>query len=154
MITTVNGKFKEYAAHIETKGDDFTTAKITFTAETKSVDTGSEQRDGHIKGDDFFSVEKYPQLKFVSTRVEKKDSENYILYGDITIRDVTKSIALNVEYGGIAKDPWGGTRAGFTVTGKLNRKDFGLQWNVLTEGGGVLVSDEIKINCSVQAVKG
>ena len=145
LITTVTGEFKNYEATIESQGDDFTTAKITFTADINSVDTGSEQRDGHLKGADFFDVEKFPKLTFVSTKIEKKDAEHFILHGDLTIRDVTKPVTLNVEFGGIAKDPWGGTRAGFNVTGKLNRKDFGLNWNVLTEGGGMLVSEEIKI---------
>ncbi len=153
LITTVTGEFKKYEATVETEGDDFTTATITFTADTASVDTGSEQRDGHIKSADFFDIEKFPKLKFVSTKIEKKDADNFILHGDLTIRDVTKSVTLNVEFGGIAKDPWGGTRAGFNVTGKVNRKDFGLNWNVLTEGGGMLVSEEVKIVASVQLVK-
>ena len=153
LITTVTGEFRNYSATIESEGENFATTKITFEADTASVYTCSDQRDGHIKSPDFFDVEKFPKLKFVSTKVEKKDDSNYVLLGNITIRDVTRPITLNVEFGGIAKDPWGGTRAGFTVTGKLNRKDFGLNWNVLTEGGGMLVGEGIIISADVQLVK-
>jgi polyisoprenoid-binding protein YceI len=153
LITTVTGRFKDYEATVETEGEDFTKTKIEFTADTASIETGNEQRDGHLKGDDFFASQKYPKLTFISTSVEKKDDEHYIVKGDLTIRGVTKPIVLNVEYGGIAKDPWGGTRAGFTVRGKINRKDFGLNWNVLTEGGGMLVSEEVQMVANVQLVK-
>ena len=153
LITTVTGGFKNYEASVESEGDDFSKAKITFSADTNSVNTGSEQRDGHLKGADFFDVEKFPKLSFVSTSIVKRDEEHFILNGDITIREVTKPITLNVDFGGIAKDPWGGTRAGFNITGKINRKDFGLNWNVLTEAGGMLVSEEIKISADVQLVK-
>ena len=153
MITTVNGSFKEYESSVETENDDLTTAKINFSADANSVDTGSEHRDTHLKSDDFFAAEKFPKLSFVSTKMTKKDDEHYILEGNLTIREITKPITLNVEFGGIAKDPWGGTRAGFNVTGKVNRKDFGLNWNALTEAGGMLVSEEVRINCSVQFVR-
>lgn len=153
LITTVTGAFKNYEAAVETQGDDFATAKISFSAETASVATGSEQRDGHLKGPDFFDAEKFPKLSFVSTSVEKKDEENYTLKGDLTIRDVTRPVVLHVDFGGIAKDPWGGTRAGFSVSGKINRKDYGLNWNVITEAGGMLVSEEIKIVASIQLIK-
>jgi polyisoprenoid-binding protein YceI len=152
MITTVRGVFTDYEAEVETEGEDFTTAKIRFTAKTASANSGNEQRDAHIRGEDFFASARFPTLQFVSTAVTKKSEDTYTLQGNITIRDVTKPITLNVEYGGTAKDPWGGYRAGFTVTGKLSRREFGLTWNVLTEAG-MLVSDEIKINCSVQLVK-
>jgi len=153
LITNVTGEFKNYEGTVESEGDDFSKSKITFSADTASVDTGSEQRDGHLKGADFFDVEKFPKLYFTSTSIEKLDEENFVLKGDLTIRDVTKPISLKVEFGGIAKDPWGGTRAGFNVSGKLNRKDFGLNWNVITEAGGMLVSEEIKVAANVQLVK-
>ncbi len=153
MITNVTGVFKNYEATIETDENDFTNAEITFTAEVDSLTTGNDQRDAHLKSDDFFNAEKYPQLKFVSTGMEKKDDNSYTLHGDMTIRETTKRISLAVEFEGIVQDPWGNTKAGFTITGKLNRKDFGLNWNVVTEAGGVLVSEEVKINCSIQLAK-
>ena len=153
MITTVTGKFEKFEATAETQGDDFSTAKINFSADIASVNTGSEQRDGHIKGADFFDAEKYPQLKFTSSRFEKVDNTNYKLHGDLTIRDVTKPVHVNVEFSGTAKDPWGNFKAGFVIDGKINRSDFGLGWNVVLEAGGLLVSEEIKIHCEVQFAK-
>lgn len=153
MITTVSGKFEKFEGVVETEGDDLSTAKISFAAETNSINTANEQRDGHLKSVEFFDVEKFQQLKFVSTKFEKVDDENYKLHGDLTIRDVTKAVQLSVEYSGTVQDPWGNTKAGFVLNGKINRKDWGLNWNVGLETGGVLVSEEIKLNCEVQLVK-
>lgn len=153
MITTVSGKFEKFEGVVETEGDDLSTAKISFVAETNSINTANEQRDGHLKSAEFFDAEKFPQLKFVSTKFEKVDDENYKLYGDLTVRDVTKAVQLSIEYSGTAQDPWGNTKAGFVLSGKINRKDWGLNWNVGLETGGVLVSEEIKLNCEVQLVK-
>jgi polyisoprenoid-binding protein YceI len=153
MISTVTGTFKTFDAAMETEGDDFCKSEITFSADVNSIATGNEERDGHLKSADFFNAEKFPKLSFVSTGIERKDETNFVLNGNITLLDVTKPVSFNVEFGGIAKDPWGMTRAGFTMTGKVNRKDFGLNWNVLTEAGGLLVSEEIKLNASVQFVK-
>jgi polyisoprenoid-binding protein YceI len=153
MITTVTGSFRKYSLDVETDGDDFTTAKkILFTAEVNSINTNNEQRDTHLKSDDFFSEEKYGQVKFEG-RSFNKSGNDYILKGDLTIRDQTKPIELKVEYGGIVKDSFGQTKAGFTVDGKISRKEFGLLWNAVTETGGVVVSDEIKIHCEVQLIK-
>jgi len=113
------------------------------------VDTGNEQRDGHLKSADFFDSEKFPQMSFTSTGYSKK-GDDYVLTGDLTIKDVTKPVTLNVEFGGVAKDPWGNTKAGFTLAGKINRKDLGLNWNAVTEAGGVLVSEEVKILAEIQ----
>lgn len=153
MITTVTGVFNSFDATVETEGDDFTTAQINFTADINSIDTRSEQRDVHLKSDDFFNAEKYPTLSFVSTNIGKAGDNSYIMEGDFTIRGVTKRIRLNVEFEGIAKDPWGNTKSGFSINGTCNRTDFGLKWNVITEAGSILVSEEIKIICSVQLVK-
>lgn len=153
MISTVTGTFKTFDATMETDGDDFCKSEITFSADINSITTGNEERDGHLKSADFFNAEKFPKLSFVSTGIEKKDETNFVLSGNITLLDVTKPVSFNVEFGGIAKDPWGMTRAGFTMTGKINRRDFGLNWNVLTEAGGLLVSEEIKLNASVQFVR-
>jgi polyisoprenoid-binding protein YceI len=119
-----------------------------------SVTTGNEQRDGHLKAPDFFDAAKFPQLKFRATKYESVDNDgSYELYGDLTIRDVTKQVKLDVEFGGIVKDPWGNTRAGFEINGKVNRKEFGLQWHAVTETGGIVVSDDVRIHCAIELIK-
>lgn len=153
MITNVTGHFTKFDATVETEGDDFTTAKVNFTADVNSISTNNEQRDGHLKSDDFFSADKFSEIKFAGNKLEKVSDEEYKLHGDLTIRDVTKPIVLNVEYGGTVKDPWGMTRAGFTVEGKINRKDYGLTWNTITEGGGVMVSEDVRLHANAEFVK-
>ena len=146
MIANVSGDFKKFDAAVETNGEDFSTAKINFSADINSINTNNEQRDGHLKTGDFFEAEKYPQIKFESTKLEKVDAENFKLHGNFTIKGVTKSEVLDVEFGGIvAKDPWGNTRAGFTLNGKINRQDYGV--------GSVGVSDEVKLYSNMQFVK-
>ncbi len=152
MITTVTGSFKSFTAAATTDSEDFSNATISFSADIASVDTGNEQRDGHLQGADFFDAEKFPTLSFASASFTKKD-DVYALTGDLTIKDVTKPVTLAVEFGGVAKDPWGNTKAGFTLSGKINRKDFGLTWNAATETGGVLVSEEVKILAEIQLVQ-
>lgn len=153
MITNVSGSFGKFDVSVETVDDDFTTANINFTADVSSISTASIDRDNHLKSADFFDAENFPQLKFVSTKMEKKDDENFVLHGDLTIRDVTKPVKLNVELGGIGKDPWGNEKAGFTISGKINRTDFKLNWNAALETGGVLVSEEVKLQAEVQLIK-
>lgn len=153
MITTVTGHFKSFDASIETETDDFETAqKIEFTADIDSISTNNEQRDAHLKSEDFFHGEQHPQLKFIGTKYEAKGDEA-TLHGNLTIRDQTKPITLNVEFGGTVVDPYGQTKAGFTITGKISRKEFGLMWNAVTEAGQVVVSDDIRISAEVQMVK-
>ncbi len=153
MITTVTGYFKEFNLEVETEGDDFTrSSKILFTANINSITTNNDQRDTHLKSPDFFSAEQYNHLKFEGKRYEKH-AANYILYGDLTIRNITRPIEVEVEYGGTITDPWGQTRAGFTVDGIINRKDFELMWDAVTEDGHVVVSNEIKIHCAIELVK-
>ena len=154
MITTVTGHFKEYALEVETEGDDFHTAKkIEFSADINSIDTNNEQRNAHLRSADFFEVEKNPKLYFSGKKYEVKGDEAK-LHGDLTIGGITKSITLNVEFGGIVKDPWGGERAGFSIKGKLSRKEFGMIYNAALEAaGGVVVGDEVKINAEVELVK-
>ena len=154
MITNVSGGFNEFTVDAETEGEDFTKSTVNFTAKAASVNTNSEQRDGHLRSAEFFDSEKFPELEFKATSYEKISGSDYKLKGDLTIKDVTKNITLDVEYGGINKDPWGNMKAGFTITGKINRKDFGLTWNAALETGGVMVSDDVKINCEIQLVKG
>lgn len=153
MITNVSGSFEKFDVKVETEGDDFASSNIEFTADLATITTGSADRDNHLKSGDFFDAEKYPQISFISTRLEKKDNDNFVLHGDLTIRDVTKPVKLDVEFGGIGKDPWGNQKAGVTVTGKINRTDFGLNWNAALETGGVLVSEEVKLFADVQLVK-
>ena len=153
MITTVTGYFKTFDLEVETETNDFHTAKhIMFTGDIDSITTNNEQRDAHLKSADFFHAEEHPQLCFEGTKYEAKE-ETAKLYGNLTIKGISKPISLNVEYGGTVVDPYGQTKAGFTVTGKISRKEFGLLWNAVTETGGVVVSDEIKIHAEVQLVK-
>jgi polyisoprenoid-binding protein YceI len=153
MITNVTGSFGKFDAYIETIDDIFDTAKVYFTAEVDSITTNNKQRDEHLNSADFFESSKYPTLTFVSTKLEKISDENYTVHGDLTFHGVTKNIKLNAEHGGVIKDPWGNTRTGFTVEGKINRKDYGLQWNATTEGGGVVLGDDVKLHASVEFIK-
>lgn len=153
MITTVTGYFKTFDLQVETESDDFAgVKKIEFTAAVDSINTNNQQRDTHLKSADFFNAEVYPQLRFTGTNY-KANGDEANLQGDLTIRGVTRPVALNVEFGGIVVDPYGQTKAGFTVSGKISRKEFGLTWNAVTEAGQVVVSDEIKIHAEVQLVK-
>jgi polyisoprenoid-binding protein YceI len=155
MISTVTGNFKKFDATVETEGEDFTTAKVTFTVDVDSIDTKNEQRDGHLKSVDFFDAANFPQFKFVATKYENVDNAgSYEVYGDLTIRGITRNEKFDAEFGGVIKDPWGNTRAGLTITGKINRKDFGLTWSGATETGSLIVSEEVKIHVALEFVKG
>ena len=153
MITNVTGRFEKFDATAEMEEDDLSTAKINFTADIDSITTHNEQRDGHLKSPDFFDAASHPQMTFQSTGLEKVNEEEYRLLGNLTMRGVTKPVMLKVEYGGTIKDPYGMTRSGFSVEGKLNRKDYGLNWNAVTEAGGMVVADEVKIQAHVEFVK-
>ncbi|HRP56659.1 YceI family protein [Agriterribacter sp.] len=153
MITNVTGSFKKFNSEAETGDDDFSKAKVIFTVETASVTTDNDQRDAHLKSDDFFNAEKYPRIRFESTGLKKKGDNEYELEGNLTIRDVTKAVKLNVEAGGIVVDAYGQTKAGFSVSGKINRKDFGLNWSGVTEAGGIVVSDEVRMVVEAQYIK-
>lgn len=154
MITNVTGSFNIFAVSVATEEENFSKAKISFTADVASVNTGNEQRDGHLKSADFFDATSYPQIKFIATKTENVDNDgSYELYGDLTIRDVTKNIKLDVEFGGVVKDMYGNTKAGFTINGKINRKDFGLAWSGITEAGGIVLSEEVKIMSEIQLIE-
>ncbi len=153
MVSTVTGAFNEFEGKVEASGDDFEQASITFTADVNSIDTRNQQRDDHLKSDDFFNAEQFPVLSFASKSFAKKNEEEYELIGDLTIRETTREVALKTTYNGTAVDPYGATKAGFEISGKINRKDFGLQWNAITETGGVVVSDEVKLVLNIQLVK-
>ncbi|WP_222535474.1 YceI family protein [Pedobacter polysacchareus] len=152
MITTVTGSFNSLTASLTSDADDFENAKVTFEAELNSIDTGNTDRDNHLKSADFFDAEQFPKMTFTSSSFEK-DGSDYVLKGDLTVKGVTKPIKLNVEFGGIATDPWGNTKAGFTISGKINRTDFGLTWNAALETGGVMVSEDVRILGELQFVK-
>jgi len=153
MISNVTGHFTKFDATMTCANDDFTDASVSFEADVNSVTTNQEQRDTHLLSDDFFNAEKFPKITFKSTSVEKKSDNEYILRGDLTIRDITKNVALNVEYNGQTKDPWGQEKLGFEITGKISRKEFGLKWNALTEAGGVVAGDEVRLLINVQLIK-
>ncbi len=153
MISSVTGHFKEYDSTLELEGEDLTTAKIFFEAVIDSIDTKNEQRDGHLKGDDFFNADEFPKLTFTSTSTSKTSESEFIVTGDLTIRGVTKSMDLNVEYNGKTKDPWGMERLGFEISGKINRIEFGLKWSGLTEAGGFVVSEDVKLSINAEFVK-
>lgn len=149
MISTVTGSFKQFGAEAELEGDDLTNAQVSFWADTASIFTNDEKRDAHLRSPDFFDSEQFPKLTFTSTRIEGSGS-NWKVTGDLTIKGVTKPVTLDVEWSGQAKDPWGNTKAGLNLSGKIDRKEWGLTWNAALETGGVLVSEEVRILCEVQ----
>lgn len=153
MVANVTGRFNEYNVEADVNEEDFTQSKVSFTAKVASVDTGSEDRDNHLRSADFFDAENHPEMTFVSTSISKVDDENFKMEGNLTIRGTEKPVSLQVELGGFGKDPWGNTKAGFTIAGKINRKEWGLNWNAALEAGGVLVAEDVRINCEVQLMK-
>ena len=153
MISNVKGQFTSFTGTITCDGDDFSTMKVHATVNASSISTNNIDRDGHLKSADFFDADKFPTLTFSSTQVEKKGENELSVTGDLTIKGVTKPVVLDVEAGGINKDPWGNTKAGFSFQTRINRKDFGLNWNAALETGGVLVSDEVTITGDIQLTK-
>ncbi len=152
VISTVSGFFKKFSGSVESETEDFDGASITFSIETSSIDTNQPDRDTHLKSADFFAAEQYPTLNFTG-KLKKISGSDYKLTGPLTVRDTTKTVELSVEFGGIMVDPWGNTKAGFEINGKINRKDFGLAWNALTESGGMLVSEEVKLHINTELAK-
>ena len=153
-ISEVEGKFKVYEGSLETSEDgEFEGAKIKFNADVASIDTDDAKRDGHLQSADFFDAANNPKVTFESTSFTKVDDKNYKLVGNLTMHGVTKEVVLNARYNGEMKDPWGNTKRGFKVTGKINRYDYDLKWNAALEAGGVLVSEEVDIACNVQLVQ-
>jgi polyisoprenoid-binding protein YceI len=150
MITNVTGQFGGLSGEIESENEDFKNTKINFSADVNTINTSNEQRDAHLKSADFFDSASFPELKFSSTAFDASEGK---VTGELTIKDVTKTITLDVEYSGTNTDPWGNLKAGFSIEGKINRTDFGLTWNAALETGGVLVSEDVKISAEVQFVK-
>lgn len=154
MITTVTGYFEKFNVEVETESEDFhTTKSIVFTADVDSISTNSEQRDTHLKSGDFFDADNHSQVRFEARNYEELKPGFEKLHGDLTIRGTTHPITLDVEHHGTVVDPYGQTKAGFSVNGKIKRKDYGLTWDAVTEAGSVVVSDEIKIHCEIQLVR-
>jgi polyisoprenoid-binding protein YceI len=147
MISSVTGYFEKFDATVESNGEDFTDAEIRVEVDIDSIRTKSEDRDNHLKSDDFFNAEKYPKMVFQSTAF---DGET--LSGNLTIRDITRPVTLQVEQNGIAVDPYGQTKAGFEIRGEINRKEFGLMWDAVTEAGSIVVSDKVKLQIEVQFI--
>lgn len=154
MISNVTGTFGDFSATATTEGDDFSTANFSFRAGIDSINTGVADRDGHLKSADFFDAANHPDLTFESTAVNKISDDELEILGDMTIRGTTKSVKLKAEFNGIAVDPYGQTKAGLSVTGKIKRSEFGLVWSAVTEAGSIVVGDEITLNTEVQFVKG
>lgn len=151
MISHVRGSFKTFDANIYTTDKDFSTAEVDVWIDPSSITTGDEKRDEHLKGADFFDAGKFKEITFGSSTIGKADAGgNHELWGELTIKGITKNLKLNVEFGGIITDPWGKEKAGFTVTGKISRKDWGLNWNTAMETGGFVVSDEVTISCEIE----
>lgn len=152
MITTVTGQFNNFNGSFTAEAEDFSDAQAQFTADINSINTRNEQRDAHLKSNDFFNAEQFPQLSFTSTAFTKT-GEGYVLAGNLTIRDITRAVELQVSYAGTMVDPWGQTKVGFEAEGVIKRKEFGLSWYAVTEAGGVVVSDEVKLQLNVQFIK-
>ena len=153
MVSTVTGAFNEFEGKVETSNEDFDHAQIAFSANIDSIDTRNKQRDEHLKSNDFFNAAEFPTLKFDSQSFTKTGEEEFELVGQLTIRDITREVSLKANFNGTAVDPYGQTKAGFEIVGKINRKDFGLQWNAITEAGSVVVSEEVKLVLNIQLVK-
>lgn len=153
VISTVTGKFKTFEGGVETNGDDFENAKVWFKADVNSIESGTEFRDTHLKGEDFFNAEHFPHLTFKSTSFEKTGEGKFIMKGDMTISETTLPVHLNVDFAGIAVDPWGNVKAGFEINGKINRKEFGLHWHAVTDAGGLVAGDEVAIHINAEVDK-
>ena len=152
VISTVTGQFRAFSGTVAAEKPDFSDARIRFEADVDSISTNNEQRDGHLKSPDFFDAATFPKMSFVSKSISAKGDGKYALVGDMTIKGITRSIALEAIYGGTVKG-FEGDVAGFEITGKLNRQEFGLRWNALTETGGVVVSDDVKLDIAVELKK-
>ena len=152
MFTNVSGKFGTYDATIATEDDNFENAAIEFSADIDSINTNNTDRDNHLKSGDFFDADNFPKLTFKASSFTK-DGDDYEITGDLSIKEGTKPVKFPVEFSGLMKDPWGNTKAGLNIYGKINRKDWGLNWNSALETGGVLVGEEVKLNIELQLIK-
>lgn len=153
VISTVTGAFKKFSGSVISQGDDFENAEVNFQLDVNSVDTNQDNRDAHLRSADFFDAEVYPEITFTSTSFKKTKGDEYKLVGDLTMKGVTKPVELAAEYGGTEKDAYGNTKLGFEITGTINRKEFGLTYNSLTETGGLALGENIKLIANIQVSK-
>ena len=154
VVSNVRGAFNSFnVEEMEFDGEDPANWKVSATIDAASIDTGNQDRDDHLRGEDFLNVAEYPQITFVSVAIQPSEDGLYALHGDLTMHGVTKRIVLDLEHNGTIEDPWGGTRSGFTATGEIDRRDFGLTWNKAIEAGGVVVGDEVKITLEIEAIR-
>lgn len=153
MISTVTGSFQKFSGIVTTQSEDFENAEIQFSIDVNSISTNQEMRDNHLKGDDFFSTEKYPAIDFKSSSFKKLNDKDYAVVGNLTMKGVTKEVEVKAEYGGTSNDQMGNLKAGFEISGTINRKDFGLTYNSLTETGGLALSENIKLIANIQIAK-
>lgn len=153
MISTVSGAFNDFSASLESDDEDFSTMNVSFEANVDSIHTKNQDRDNHLKSPDFFDAQSYPKLTFKSTNVTRKSDNEYEVSGDLTIRDQTQPVTLIAENNGVIKDPYGNERTGFEISGKIDRSKFGLTWSALTEAGGMVVGNDIRLNANVEFVK-
>jgi polyisoprenoid-binding protein YceI len=153
MITNVSGHFTNFEGRVHTNSEDFHDARITFEADVNSVTTQHQQRDEHLRAEEFFDSKQFPTIRFVSKEVRKVSDDHFRLIGDLTIRDQTHTIELSVTYNGTTLDPWGQTRAGFELDGRLHRSDYGLRWSATTDAGGLILGDEVKLHMNIQIVQ-
>ncbi|MGR3318688.1 MAG: YceI family protein [Candidatus Anammoxibacter sp.] len=153
MISSTTGDFKVFEGKVVSKGDDFADSEIEFSIDVNSLDTDNEKRDSHLKSESFFSADKYPSIDFKGKLVKKTADNMYKMVGDFTIRDVTKKVEFDVIYGGSITDPRGDERAGFKISGRINRFDYNLTWNKLLESGGIMVGKTVSIDCNVEIIR-
>jgi polyisoprenoid-binding protein YceI len=153
VVSKVRGRFAKFSGELAIDDGDLTRSSVNVAIDAGSIDTGNAQRDTHLRSADFFDVETFPELRFRSTRIEQRGDARYAVVGQLTIRDVTREVSLDVEFGGRARDPWGNERVGFVATASVDRKEFGLRWNQALETGGVLVGDRIDIELELQGVR-
>ncbi len=153
VISEVSGQFAAFDGEVNSSSDDFSGSNISFTIDVASVDTDNERRDGHLKSDDFFNAEKFPKITFKGKSLKQVEGKKYQLTGDLTIRDVTKEVVLDVKYGGTITDPYGNVKAGFKITGNINRFDFNLKWNAALESGGLVVGENVEIVGNIELKK-
>ena len=154
MISTVKGQFKSFEVNVVSDSEDLSNAEISVTIDVSSINTSNEQRDEHLRSKDFFNVDEFPKIRFISTKINRISEDEFDVEGDLTIRDITHPKKLKVELGGVAKDPWGNIKVGYSLRGAINRSDFGLVWNAALETGGVMVSEEVKFSADIQLIKG
>ena len=154
LISTVKGQFNDYSVSVLSDKPDFSDAKVTVKIKAQTINTDNKQRDEHLRSADFFEADKFPEIIFVSKKIEKTGKSTFKITGDFTMKGVTKTVTLNGEIGGIlAKDPWGHTKAGLTLSGEINRFDYGLNWNKAIEAGGLVVSENVKLNIELELGK-